>query len=339
MSKIIKLRKEGDTLSKAVKVILIIAIVLFVIIMVGGFIAGNFFYNIALSPEADRTAVFEADHNSMDFDYDDEVMEQWLKEREALDAWLETTDYNDEYITSEDGLKLHSTSILNEKESDLWMVSCHGYASNGLQMKAPAKWFYEKGYNILMPDARGHGDSEGDYIGMGWDDRRDIVNWIEKIVSENPDSQIVLYGVSMGGATVMMTSGEELPENVKAIVEDCGYSSVWGEFSYQLKALFKLPEFPLMHFSSLVTKIRAGYFLDEADAVKQVEKCVTPMLFIHGDEDTFVPFEMLDVVYDAASCDKERLVAEGAGHGQAAAILGDVYWDTVDEFIGRYITE
>ena len=107
---------------------------------------------------------------------------------------------------------------------------------------------------------------------MGWDDRLDIIDWINTILEYNPNAEIVLHGVSMGAATVSMVSGEDLPSNVKAIVADCGYTSVWDEFAYQLDDLFSLPEFPILNVSSLVAKVRAGYFLGEASTLKQVAK-------------------------------------------------------------------
>ncbi len=64
-------------------------------------------------------------------------------------------------------------------------------------------------------------------------------------LKEDPNAEIALFGVSMGGATAMMTSGEDLPSNVKVIIEDCGYSTVIDEFTYQLKDLFHLPSFLL----------------------------------------------------------------------------------------------
>ena len=94
---------------------------------------------------------------------------------------------------------------------------------------------------------------------MGWHDRKDVLMWVDKIIEMDPDSDIVLYGVSMGGATVMMTSGEDLPDNVKCIVEDCGYTSAWDEFEYQLKELFGLPSFPLLNTANNITMLRAGY--------------------------------------------------------------------------------
>ncbi len=83
-----------------------------------------------------------------------------------------------------------------------------------------------------MPDLRGHGQSEGNYIGMGWDERLDIVDLTKYIINNYANTEIVLFGVSIGVATVMTTSGEKLPSNVKAIIEDCGYTSAWSQFAY-----------------------------------------------------------------------------------------------------------
>ena len=174
---------------------------------------------------------------------------------------------------------------------------------------------------------------------MGWLERPDVLDWIGGIVEQDPDAEIVLHGVSMGGATVMMAAGEDLPENVKCIVEDCGYSSVWDEFRLQLKNVFGLPAFPLLNAASLVCQVRAGYGFREASSVRQLQKASVPMLFIHGDADTFVPFEMLDVVYEAcASAEKEKLVVHGAPHGDAADTDPELYWSTVAAFVGKYVS-
>jgi fermentation-respiration switch protein FrsA (DUF1100 family) len=293
-------------MKKKYKILFGVIVSLFVLFIGAGFIAGNYFYNLALNPQSDKTAVLDAPHNLIASNPNE------VKEKEARETWF-NSHYEEKTIQSVDQLKLNAYSIKNQKESNKWAIIFHGYSSDGLQMTKYAKHFYDMGYNVLIPDARGHGKSEGDYIGMGWHDRLDVVSWIDNTVQLNNDAEIVLFGVSMGGATVMMASGEELPTNVKAIIEDCGYSSVWGEFSYQLKAIFHLPAFPIMYFASAVTKLKADYTLGEADTVKQVAKSQTPMLFIHGSNDTFVPSSMLNEVYEAANVPKEKLLVEGAG--------------------------
>lgn len=329
----IKKDSEDKGMKKRVKIVLIILATIFVLFLTGGLYVGNMLYNLALNPNTDKSSVINAEHNSMSMDdvvvIDDEI-------REKAKHWYDNADIKDYSLTSRDNLKLHALAVT--QPGNLWAIVCHGYSGEASQNSTSAYRFYEEGYNVLMPNARGHGKSEGDYIGMGWDERLDIVDWIWQILDKDPDAQIVLYGVSMGAATVMMVSGEDLPQNVKAIVEDCGYSSVWGEFSYQLKMLFGLPDVPVMNFASFVTKVRAGWWLEEGDAIKQLQKNKTPMMFIHGDDDTFVPFEMLDKVYEATDVLKEKLLVEGAGHGGSAGILGEEYWNAVFNFINQHVT-
>ncbi|MEY9978044.1 alpha/beta hydrolase [Lysinibacillus sp. RC79] len=312
------------------KVIITIVSLLLVLFVVAGFFAGNYFYNFALNPNTDKSDVFNSPHNSI------AVSPKNAKEKEESEKWFKEN-YKDSYIQSFDDLKLHAYTLKNTNETNKWAIVFHGYSSDGSQMAKYAKHFYDTGYNVIIPDARAHGKSEGDYIGMGWHDRLDVVSWINNVISSDNNAEIVLYGVSMGGATVMMASGEDLPGNVKAIIEDCGYSSVWDEFSYQLQAIFNLPEFPIMYFSSIVTKLRADFTLGEADTVKQVAKSKTPMLFIHGSNDTFVPSDMLDEVYEAANVPKEKFIVEGAGHSGAESVAGDAYWETINNFLAKYI--
>ena len=200
-----------------------------------------------------------------------------------------------------------------------------------------AKRYHDLGYHVLLPNARAHGLSEGTVRGMGWLERKDMLLWIDQIVSGDANARIALHGVSMGGATVMMTAGEALPANVRAMVEDCGYTSAYAEFTAQLRDMFGLPEFPFMQAASLVTRIRGGYWLSEANAVRQVRKSAVPMLFIHGDQDAFVPFSMLEEVYQAATCEKEKLVVQGAGHGAAALVDPEGYWFAVQSFLKKHL--
>ncbi|QQO08468.1 alpha/beta hydrolase [Breznakiella homolactica] len=305
-----------------------------VIFTAAGIAAGNFFYNLAINPKTDKSVVFDAPSNS-EGSRSGEKEDTLQRDQE----WFFRNEYTERYIQSFDNLTLHAYELTHRDDSKKWAVLCHGYTSDALRMVTQGRQFYAMGYNLLLPDARGHGKSGGDYIGMGWPDRKDVTAWINTLVEEHGAIQIAVYGVSMGGATVMMVSGEELPPQVKAIVEDCGYTSAWDVFAYQLKTIFGLPAFPVMNFSSMVTKIRAGYTLEEASALEQVRKTSVPIMFIHGDADTFVPFYMLDEVYDAASSPKRRLVVPGAAHGMAAIVMGDAYWTEVGDFLGNYIED
>ena len=307
------------------KLLVICLIIIVILLIVGYFIVGNYFYNIALNRNTPKSLILGEETEEQKFN------------REKNLLWMQ--DNSEEiYITSSNqSLKLHAYEIQNQVESDIWTIIIHGYSGQGSDMIYIAKEFLDRGYNTLIVDLRGHGKSEGNYIGMGWPDRLDIIDWSNYIISKNKASKIILYGVSMGAATVMMATGEELPENIKVAIEDCGYTSVWEEFKIQLNNIFNLPTFPVLNAASAVCKIKAGYMLEEGSAVEQVRKSKTPTLFIHGDQDRFVPFEMLDVLYEAANCEKQKLVVEGAAHAEAVGVNPSLYWRTIDEFIDKNI--
>ena len=253
--------------------------------------------------------------------------------------WFNKKTYEEVSITSDDGLKLKGYFLKAKNPTSKTVILAHGYSSQGTFMAPYAEFYYEKfGYNVLMPDDRGHGDSEGDYTGFGWVDRKDYLKWIDYVINRiGPASQIVLHGVSMGGATVLMTSGENLPGNVKAIVSDCAYTSIKDELEYQLKKMYNLPSFPILDSASLLTKIRAGYFLEEGSSLEQVKKSKTPTLFIHGTADRFVPFYMVTELYEACSSQKELFTVLNAGHGAAYSTDPDGYISKVSEFIGKFV--
>ena len=312
--------------SKKKKIILTISILLLVVILGVGGLVGNYFYNLALNPFTSKDMIFGDDDDDTSLEVEADV--NWL---------IKDSNYIDTYITSSDNLKLHAYEVKNENKTDKWAIVVHGYTSEGKLLSSKAKHLYNMGYNVLVPDLRSHGTSEGNYIGMGWHDRLDIIGWINYIVKNNPNSEIALHGTSMGSATVLMVSGEKLPSNVKAIVADCGYTSVYDEFSYQLKQLFNLPAFPIMNFSDVVTHIRAGYCLNDASAINQVKKSTTPILYIHGDKDDFVPYYMMDELYNATNSEKEKLTIEGGEHANSDLVNPKLYWSTVNSFLEKYI--
>ena len=240
-------------------------------------------------------------------------------------------------IRSTDGLRL-TGGYFAQSDSHRWAIAIHGYRGNHTQMYAPCQRFYDAGYQVLTPDLRGCGQSEGSFVSMGWDDRKDMLLWIDWILQRDPQAQIVLYGISMGGATTMMTAGEDTPDAVKVFVEDCGYTSVWDIFASELKLRFHLPEFPILHTASAIARLRAGWSFGQASSEAQLQAAEKPMLFIHGDQDDFVPFWMLQEVYDAKTQgEKEMIIAPGAGHGGSRNVMGEEYWEAVFAFIDKHM--
>lgn len=299
----------------------------------------NYFYDIALDRDPKKRMNFYKRFTS-DTEKRHEEMSKKIHELEQLYIkWFEDeANYEDVYITSEDELRLHACEVLASEKTNKWVITIHGYAGNCEDMSYLVQKFGEEGYNVLTLDLRGHGKSEGHYIGMGWHDRKDILKWIDYIVEKDSTAEIVLYGISMGAGAVMMTVGEELVPNVKAAIEDCGYTSVWEEFNYQIEMMNKKAlRKPVLTVADVITKARAGYRLKEASAIKQLEKSNIPMLFIHGDQDKFVPYFMLDKLYDTATCPKEKFVVEGAGHAQSIVVEPELYWEKVTGFLHKYV--
>lgn len=275
-------------------------------------------------------------------------------------------------IDSEDGLRLHAWSMEPTDDTDgpegtdnrpgprhdsghdriaadiaagdggghRWAILCHGYSGTPDEMAKYALRFAQRGLRTLLPAMRGHELSEGRYIGMGWLERRDLIGWINWVIERDPEASILLMGVSMGAATVMMTVGEpDLPGNVVAAIEDCGYPSVWDEFMDNACSLYHAPAAvatPVLNVMSAICRVRAGYGFREASAVGSLGRARIPMMFIHGGADTFVPTRFLDINYEAcASPDKECLEIPGAAHAMSASTDPDRYWRAVGAFVDR----
>lgn len=169
--------------------------------------------------------------------------------------------------------KLVASYIPNPAGQGKTVIISHGYKGNRETMANYAKMFYELGFNVLLPDDRAHGDSAGKYINFGWLDRLDYIHWIEQIIGKNGDDEkILLFGVSMGGATVEMLSGEKLPAQVKAIIADCGYASIREELVYLLHNQYHLPEYPIEPLVSTINKQRLGYYLNDVSSTEQLKK-------------------------------------------------------------------
>jgi hypothetical protein len=260
-------------------------------------------------------------------------------ERAIGKTWFENIPSEELYITSFDGLKLYARLFTQSAaRSDRYVILVHGYKSSNQSMHHYAYHYWQKGYNVLIPDLRACGNSEGKDIGMGWLDRKDIIGWVQLIVSINPEAKIVLHGESMGAATVMMATGDkELPENVKAVIEDSGYTSVYDILNSEIRARFGLPPFPFVNIASRLSHIRSDYNFKEASALKQVAKSKTPTLFIHGTGDGFVPCGMLLPLYEACSAPKEKLMVENAEHCCSAFYAPEEYYNHVFNFIEKYV--
>ncbi len=237
-------------------------------------------------------------------------------------------------IEAQDGLKLRANYFPEGDESKV-ALCFHGYTSEGMKDNlAISDYYLRRGYSLLLVDARAHGASEGDYIGFGCLDRQDALRWIRWIIERCGEGvEILLHGTSMGGATVLMASGLELPPQVKGIVSDCGFTSPKEVFTHVLHSMYHLPAFPVIPAADLINRRLAGYGMDECNAAREVRKAVVPILMIHGSADTFVPASMCDEIYENIASPKRKLIVEGAAHAESYYKDTESYERALDEFL------
>ena len=275
------------------------------------------------------------------YEISEEVRERVYRNTEELAAktseWLKTLDIEQVGITAPDGILLCADCADNGGKD--WVILLHGYTRTRAKVYNYGRFYAGHSYSLLMPDMRGHGASGGDYVGMGVLDRKDVVCWAEMIRARCPDARIVIHGVSMGAASAMTAAAEELPDNVRAVVEDCGYTSVPDIFGDVMRNFAHVPEFPLLYTSSAAAKLFAGYFFGEVTPLDCVKRAIVPIMFIHGSGDGFVRPEMVYRLYEACTSEKSLLIAEGAAHGQAMYIDPEGYFAKVFEFVDRYTAD
>ncbi len=320
---------------KPVFIVLIVIGAIVLLVCIAGFFIGNAIYSSAMNRHSNLPrAASRAKNASPD--------KPLVTRGDNRAAWLEEIPVKDVYIESFDGLKLYAKLLENEAGGNSrFLIVCHGYTGHPHEMAHYAEQFYGKGYSALLPAARGHDLSEGDNFTMGWYERFDIAKWIDYLNTNYGSPEIVLLGISMGAATVMMATGEDLPGNVKCAIEDCGFSSVKEELTHCLKNMLKIPCGKLMlAFARPVIKAKTGIDINkDGITTDQLKKSKTPTLFIHGTDDGYVPFSMLDVVYDAHPGLKEKCVIEGAAHASCVYKDPETYWNSVWDFTDKYVSE
>ena len=263
--------------------------------------AANYFYEFSMKP---------VKHDpSKDGDPEEDPYVKgriWMNSHPLREDWYEKSD---------DGLRIHANFIPSPQPEGehRYAICVHGYSDTSESVGQYAMVYRDRyGMNVLLPDLRGHGKSEGTYVGYGYHDRLDLIVWVDRILHKDPKAMILLHGISMGAATVMMTTGEHLPSNVMACVEDAGYSTAL---------------------------VRSGYELGQASPVEAVKRSVTPTLFIHGEADSFIPCSMMKKLFAAAACKKMCLLVKGAKHVESVVVDPEGYWAKVDSFLATVAPE
>lgn len=318
---------------KIIRITVIIAIVLFVLYTV--FI--YFLVSACLVPSfMNKLDAFE-DITVMSYSQQVQTADIGENRKAAIDdtkSWLAEARGQKLALESEDGYRLVAQEFYAKGDSHQWVLLLHGYTGWKEEMYPFAAWYFEQGFHVIVPDLRCQGESEGDFIGMGWTDHYDCNLWIQYILERDENAQVVLHGQSMGASTALIMAGDEnLSDHVKAVVSDCAYTDAYSMFADKITSWFGLPAFPFVDSACLMLRLRGGYNLRNASAIRAVAQSDTPTLFIHGEEDALIPVEMAYELYEAAACEKELLIVEGAGHAQSQDKAPQDYYDTIRDFL------
>lgn len=252
--------------------------------------------------------------------------------------WMEKHKGEDQVISTDVTGRIHAYIIPSERPSHKWAVLCHGYNASPESTGVFAEHYHRLGYNCICPSMRGWGNDETVYCTMGYHDKDICLAWVGYIVDRDPDAEIVLHGYSMGAVAVMLATGEALPSQVKAAVADCGFTSCWEQYANVIKYYTKLPPFPLLNAVNAASILHRNFNIRKNVPIDAVSRSVTPTVFLHGTADAFVPFWMMDRLYDACSAPKAKQAIEGADHAQAVYKDPVLYWKTVDGFLKDKIT-
>jgi hypothetical protein len=262
-------------------------------------------------------------------------LKPWMRSLERNNLLHETT------LLSADSVALHAYYIPAPHPTPNTAVVIHGHRCNAFDMLHIAYMYqHDLGFNVLLPELRAHGKTPGTHIQMGWNDRSDIRQWLERCplltTADGQTRRIVVHGISMGAATTMMLAGDDTPESVKCFVEDCGYTSVWDEFAYVARHDYNMPAFPFMQIANWLCRTKYGWDFNEASALEQVRKTVKPMLFIHGSEDYYVPTRMVHELYKAKPRNKAIWEAPGSRHAYSYHDHQKEYTHQVSAFVKSY---
>ena len=216
----------------------------------------------------------------------------------------------------------------------------HGYRGSVARDSSGAfRMSRDNGFNVLLVNQRAHFESGGRTITFGVKERYDCLDWIEYVRERfGKDTPVMLMGLSMGAAVVLMAAGLDLPSNVKAIFADCGYTSPKEILQTVMKQM-KLPVKISYFFVRLSAILFGGFDPEEASAKEALKNCKVPVMFVHGEDDDFVPCQMSRDNYEACASRKEILTVPGANHGMSYCIDNEVYVNAVQKFIDSVMNE
>ena len=302
---------------------ILIGIVTFIFITVfgGAYICFRIIFYSARTKQVDEYAIPKGEI----YEPHREQMVDCMKKVRALP-------HTDVSITSFDNLTLRGKFFEYEKGAPI-EIMFHGYRGDSIRDLSNGVFrAFALGRSVLLVDQRAHGESDGKVITFGIHERHDCTAWVNFVIKHiDSNAKIILTGVSMGAATVLLATAENLPKNVVGVLADCGYTSAKAVIQKVVRDL-KLPTAIVYPLAKLGAKLFGKFNLEETSPIQAMQNCRLPVLFIHGDTDAFVPHAMSEQNYDACSAPKRLVTVRNAGHGLCYLIDSEKYLTALHEF-------
>lgn len=294
-----------------------------IIFLIAELFVGNYFYDIAiLSNNRNDYISLEDQIKQKNFNY----------LRYDLLA-------NEEFkISSKYGYKLSGIYLQDTSDSDNTVIICHGLGANKWRMLPLADMYLDFGWNVVLYDHRNHGDSGGEDISYGYYEKDDLQTIVEYVKQKNPDETIIVHGESLGAATALQHAYQnESSKDVSLYVSDCGYSDLNELFSHRLSEDYNLPNIFFVEFASLFAKLRAGFYFGDVSPIEHMKEIDTPILFIHGGKDDYVPTYMSEEMFERKTGDKKLFIVPDAGHAESFTKDRNGYVKAVGEFLSTFV--
>ena len=244
--------------------------------------------------------------------------------------WFSEIPKEDIYVTSYDNLKLHGFYIpsYNKKSNNLAIV-CHGYQSKATDMIIIGKMYSEMGFQVILIDQRGHGQSEGNFTSFGFYEKYDLKKWIGYALRNyGNDINILIHGVSLGAATTIMATSLDISlKNIKFLLLDSGYTTATKTITNARKTAWIKTFIPGIN---VITQLRHKFWFSCVKPVAAMKKNSIPFLIIQGDKDRVVPIPMAEELYNSSpAVTKEMLIVKDSTHAQGFRVDWDLCYNTL----------
>lgn len=239
-------------------------------------------------------------------------------------------------FSSRDGTRLYGRWLAGRADYPT-VVLCHGYIRSLEEPLELGLALNRAGYNVLLFDFRGCGRSGGRFTTLGYKEAWDLLAAVHTVQARHGREPIGVLGISMGAAAAIMAAAH--CPSIAALVLDSPYPHLEGIVRKKMPEIVRLRWLmPLGWLCVRLGLLLAGGSLERARPVDAIGRIPPrPILFIRGEQDSFIPQERFQELVAAAGGPKEVWTAPGSDHAMARLDHPEEYLHRVRSFFDRYL--